>query len=55
MTTGICRHCLAPVLLEDNGKVARHKVQIVAVGGWVDGYEGCKGSGWTPKPQPKGD
>ncbi|GIH07371.1 hypothetical protein Rhe02_54380 [Rhizocola hellebori] len=52
MTTGICRHCLAPVPLGADGKVARHKEQIVSASGWADGYDGCRGSGWTPKPTP---
>ena len=49
--TGICRHCHAPVPLRADGKVATHKEQIVAPGGWVDGYDHCKGAGWTPKPE----
>lgn len=51
MTTGICRHCLAPVPLDRNGKVAAHKEQIVSARGFADGYNACKGRGWTPKPE----
>lgn len=50
-STGVCRHCLAPVPLDGNGKVAAHKVQIVSARGWADGYESCKGKGWSPKPE----
>lgn len=41
--TGICRVCLAPVPLDARGVVDRHREQIVAAQGWVDGYVPAEG------------